>query len=71
MIVLRRQINSDVDQRATAEQLVTIDCLATSGLGDSKFSVGDKKIQTFLGVPILGLPACKLVTTMSDLSLLH
>ena len=73
VIVLRRQINSDADRAATATNRTTGGDRLFDHLWTRRFQIlcRRNKIQTLLGVPILGLPARKLVTTMSDLSLLQ
>jgi len=73
MIVLRRQINSDVDQRATAINGTTGRDRLFGHLWARRFQIlcRREKIRNVLWLPILGLPARKLVTSMSDLSLLQ
>jgi hypothetical protein len=73
MIVLRRQINSDVDQRATAIDGTTDRDRLFGHLWARRFQIlyRKEKIQNLLGILILGLPARKLITSRSDLSLLQ
>ena len=69
MIVLRRQINSDVDQRATAINGTTGRDRLFGHLWARRFQILCRREK--IRLPILGLPARKLVTSMSDLSLLQ
>jgi hypothetical protein len=73
MIVFRRQINYNVDQRATAIDVTTGRDRLFGHLWARRFQIlcRKEKIQTLLGVPILGLPARKLVTPVSDLPFLQ